>query len=80
MKSRYDYFLDLFLTDKKLFEQWSTSDIILISELPYPIYNDIILKRFKEYKEEKKHKEELLKKQEKKQKQLESKLKKIKQK
>ena len=67
---RYKYFIDLFITDKKLFEHWNPSDIVLISELPYPLYNDIILKQYGEYKREKKQIDEKIKDQKIKQQQL----------
>lgn len=60
---KYKYFIDLFITDKKLFEHWNPSDIVLIAELPYPLYNDMILKQYSEYKREKKQVDEKIKEQ-----------------
>lgn len=76
-KDRYQYFIDLFITDKKLFEHWNPSDIVLIAELPYPIYNDIILKQFEERKKEKKMMDEQIKEHEAKQKKMEARLKRM---
>jgi hypothetical protein len=46
----------MFTSDHYLFESTNPGDIGSILDLPYPLYNDIILKQ---YEEKKKQKEEL---------------------
>ncbi|HQF36910.1 MAG TPA: hypothetical protein PLL26_04700 [Candidatus Dojkabacteria bacterium] len=48
----YKYFIDTFLLYQTLFE--NSGDPTSILNLPYPLYNDLILKRIEEKKREKK--------------------------
>jgi hypothetical protein len=48
----YKYFVDTFLLYQVLFE--NAGDPMSILEMPYPLYNDIILKQIEEKKREKK--------------------------
>ena len=48
----YKYFIDTFLLYQTLFE--NGGDLMTILEMPYPLYNDIILKQIEEKKREKK--------------------------
>jgi len=48
----YKYFVDTFLLYQTLFE--NGGDLLSILQLPYPLYNDIILKQIDEKKREKK--------------------------
>lgn len=48
----YKYFVDTFLLYQTLFE--NSGDPLSLLSLPYPLYNDIILKQIEEKKREKK--------------------------
>jgi hypothetical protein len=48
----YKYFIDTFLIYQTLFEY--SGDLLSILQLPYPLYDDIILKQIEEKKREKK--------------------------
>ena len=48
----YKYFVDTFLLYQTLFE--NGGDPMSILDMPYPLYNDIILKQIEEKKREKK--------------------------
>ena len=58
-KKNYDYFIQLFVQIKELYEHTTLVDIIALSELPYPVFNDIILKQLEENKNQQKKLEEL---------------------
>ena len=51
--------------------------MVFICELPYPLYNDMILRQYHERKKEKQQYEERLKEQEAKQKKMEARLKRM---
>jgi hypothetical protein len=51
-KKNYDYFVDLFVQIKELYEHMTLVDIINLSEMPYPIFNDVILKQIESNKRE----------------------------
>lgn len=74
MEKKYKYFIDLFLIDKKIFDSWNPSDVVWLSELPYPLYNDLILSQYEEKKKEKKALDERLKEQEQKQQKIKNRL------
>ncbi len=48
----YKYFVDTFILYQAMFD--NTGDLNSILNLPYPLYNDIILKQIEEKKREKK--------------------------
>jgi len=48
----YKYFIDTFLLYQTLFE--NCGDPLSLLQLPYPLYNDIILKQISEKKKDKK--------------------------
>jgi len=48
----YKYFIDNFLLYQVLFE--NSGDLVSILNLPYPLYNDVILRQIDEKKREKK--------------------------
>ena len=37
---------------KGLFEHWTPADIVMISELPFPLFNDVFLKQIEQNKKE----------------------------
>jgi len=49
----------LFVQIKELYEHTTLVDIIQLSELPYPVFNDIILKQLDENKNQQKKLEQL---------------------
>jgi hypothetical protein len=51
-KKNYDYFVDLFVQIKELYENMTLVDIINLSEIPYPVFNDVILKQIEGNKRE----------------------------
>jgi len=55
----YNYFIDLFVQIKELYENMTLTDILQLSEIPYPIFNDVILKQIGHNKAEKKRMDEL---------------------
>lgn len=63
-KKNYDQFIDLLITCKKLFEHLTPADIPFLTQLPFPIYKDFLVKQSIEYKKEKERMDEQLKKQE----------------
>jgi len=58
-KKNYDYFIQLFVQIKELYEHTTLIDIIQLSELPYPVFNDIIMKQLDENKNQQKKLEDL---------------------
>jgi hypothetical protein len=58
-KKNYDYFVDLFVQVKELYEHMTLVDIINLGEMPYPMFNDVILKQIEGNKREKKHLDQL---------------------
>lgn len=58
-QNNYDYFVDLVIQVKALYENFNISDVINMCELPYPLFNDIILKQIEDNKNTKKKLEEL---------------------
>ena len=59
----YNYLVDLFVQMRGLFEHMSPSDLYLMSELPYPLFNDILLKQIEENKKQQQRLNELKSKQ-----------------
>ena len=50
----YKYFIDSIVQMRNLFEQLTPSDICLLCELPFPIYNDILMRQIDENKSQQK--------------------------
>lgn len=46
-EKNYNFFIDTLVHIKNIFEYWSPGDIFSISELPYPIFNDLLLRQIK---------------------------------
>ena len=51
-KKNYDYFVELFVQVKDLYENMTLVDILTLSDIPYPIFNDVILKQIQENKKQ----------------------------
>jgi hypothetical protein len=58
-KKNYDYFVDLFVQVKELYEHMTLVDIISLSEIPYPVFNDVVLRQIEGNKREKKRLEQV---------------------
>jgi len=52
-EKNYNYFIDSMVQMRNLFEQLTPSDICMLCELPFPVYNDILLKQIEENKRQK---------------------------
>jgi hypothetical protein len=58
-EKNYNYFIDLFVQIKELYENMTITDVLMLNEVPYPIFNDIILKQINHNKLERKRISEL---------------------
>lgn len=55
----YNYFIDSFVQIRNLFEQLTPSDICILCEMPFPVFNNIILKQIEENKAQQKRLESI---------------------
>jgi hypothetical protein len=47
----------LFLSDHNLFDKTNPADLVNIADIPYPLYNDVVLKQYNAKVKEKKEME-----------------------
>jgi hypothetical protein len=52
-RKNYDIFVDSFVQIRGLYENLDLTDLSSLCELPYPLYNDILLKQIEDNKKQK---------------------------
>lgn len=58
-EKNYNYIIDLFVHTNSIYEKMSPADALMMYELPYPFFTDVLQKQLDAHKKEQKRMEDL---------------------